>query len=449
MITRFKSLATTPMGKRLVNIGHMLTGNFANGAVMLLAVALVARALGPTVFGSMVLVLALASTVERLIRFESWQPLIKFAADEEQQSHPTRMARLYAFGLLLDAGTAAAAAAITIAGAALAEALGFRSIPVAAAAIYAIAMLCNITGAPGAALRLDGRFMTVAYTQVPANLVRAALAGLGLWLDAGLLYFMAVWTVAEASYRLALLWLGSRSLARQGIPNPLTVSWRGLHRDFPGFMSFAWSINFATMLRTLTHQADELVVGALAGPAAASMYNLAKRIAKFGQELGTQVQTVLYPDLARMWSGRYAAQFRSTILKTQAALSAVGVCIIIGAWLLGEWVLRIGPGASYLPAYPLLLIQVVAVLFTMHAAPARSALLSMGRHRAVLAIAALSTVIFYAAMVPGVLTFGPAGAAVAHVLLAVVTAALMDLIWLRQSRPSGQPDSAGLPAGQS
>ncbi|WP_022683595.1 lipopolysaccharide biosynthesis protein [Sphingobium bisphenolivorans] len=438
------SVLNGPMGRRLINIGHMLTGNFLNAAVMLVSVACAARALGPEQWGAMVLVIALANTIERLIRFESWQPLIKFAADEEGSGDPVRMARLYGYGLLLDICTAAASALVLIVIAAfIAPALGMKGLPLSVAAIYSIAMLCRIVGAPSAALRLDGKFKAVAYSQILSNILRGILAAICLWAGSGIIGFTIAWTVAEVANSLLFLWLGHLSLKGQGVPFPFSVSLKGLRQDFPDFLSFAWTTNLSTTLRTLTHQADELLVGALAGQGAAGMYNLAKRVGKFGQQIGVQVQTVLYPELARMWGGTKRNAFRTTIFSTQLLLSGTGICIVILTWFLGEWALRIGPGAQYVPAFPLLMTQVIAVLFIMHSIPAKSALLSMGEPRRVLHIFALSTLLFYLVAVPGLLYFGPIGASVAHIVLAVVTAVLLDLAWIHQSRASGSASLSG------
>ena len=429
------SLLGGAMGRRLVNIGHMLTGNFVNAGVMLIAVALAARGLGPRQWGSMVLVLALASTIERLVKFESWQPLIKFAADEEIEANPIRMARLYGYGVLLDISTALLSGLLLVAIAAILPLFDVHAIPLDAATIYSITMLTKVIGAPGAALRMDGRFKAVAYSQIQSNILRVILAAACLWLHSGLIGFILAWTVAEISYSLFYIWLGHQSLKRQGVPFPLSVSLRGLRQDFPDFLSFAWTTNLSTALRTLTHEADELVVGALAGQGAAGMYNLAKRIAKMGQQIAGQVQTVLYPELARMWRSGNRALFRGTIFNTQMLLSGAGIAIAIITWFFGEWLLRIGPGAQYVAAFPLLMCQVIAVLFIMHSAPGRSALLAMGQPQLVLHVFALSTLIFYAVAIPGLVYFGPLGASAAHIVLAVVTAVLLDAGWVYHSRP--------------
>jgi O-antigen/teichoic acid export membrane protein len=401
---------------------------------MLIAVAIAARGLGPKAWGAMALVLALASTIERLVRFESWQPLIKFAAEEEVGADPVRMARLYGYGVLLDMSTAGLSALLLVVIAAiLPSVFGVHGIPLDAATIYSLTLLTKFIGAPGAALRMDGRFTAVAYSQILSNILRVILAALCLWLNAGLIGFIIAWTVAEISFNFYYAWLGHQSLSRQGIPFPLSVSLRRLRIDFPDFLSFAWTTNLSTALRTLTHEADELVVGALAGQT--GMYNLAKRIAKFGQQIAAQVQTVIYPELARMWRSGDRSMFRSTLFNTQLLLSGAGTAIAILTWFFGEWLLRVGPGVQYIPAFPLLMSQVVAVLFIMHSAPARSGLLAMGQPQLVLRVFALSTVIFYAVAIPGLIYFGPIGASAAHIALAVVTATLLDAGWSYHSRP--------------
>jgi O-antigen/teichoic acid export membrane protein len=166
---------------------------------------------------------------------------------------------------------------------------------------------------------------------------------------------------------------------------------------------------------------------------------VAKRIAKFSLEVGNQIQTVIYPELARMWSGREGALFRSTVARTQWVLSGIGVLIILSVWLLGPTLIRLGLGPSYLPAVGLLSIQVVGVIFNLRAAPGRSAVLSMGHHRVIMGIAAIGVLVFYSVMLPGVLLHGAAGAAVAHVVLAFTNAALFEFFWRQGSKSQPLP----------
>jgi O-antigen/teichoic acid export membrane protein len=446
---RFPALSTGSGGaarRRLISIGHLLSGNFINAGIMLVSVAIAARALGPAEYGIMVLVLAFGRTIERLIRFESWQPLIRFAASEGEQPDPTRLAQLYAYGLLLDLSAASLAAMVTF-GASyfLGPVIGISPEHIDLVGIYSIALLLNVTGMSTAVLRLTGRFRTIAYGQLLPNILRVGLALACYWQGAGLYGFVAVWTFAQISGTMVSLFFSLRMLKQLNIPNPFFVSLSGVRQNFPGFLGFAWSTNLSTMLRTLTHEADALLVGALAGPSGAGFYYLAKRIAKVAQQVGAQVQTVIYPDVARMWAKGDIRLFRKTTLEVQFLLGAVGVGLLVMAWLFGEWLIMVGPGPAYLAAVPLLLTQLVAVIFTMHAAPSRSALLSMGRPGLVLAIAFLGSIIFFVTALLAIPRLGPMGANLGHIGLAAVTALLMDVAWLRGSR-ARSPVAAGEPS---
>src|SRR3546814_13810456 len=66
---------------RVINIGHLLSGNFLSSLVALVGVAIAARALGPAAYGIMTLIVSYTRLIERIMRFHSWQPLFKYAAE--------------------------------------------------------------------------------------------------------------------------------------------------------------------------------------------------------------------------------------------------------------------------------------------------------------------------------------------------------------------------------
>lgn len=420
---------------RLTAIGHLLSGNFLNALIMLISVAMAARSLGPASYGIMVMVLSYNRVVERIVRFESWQPLIRFAVQEEKGSSPDRLARLYAYGLLLDMGAAAVAALVAVT---LAWTFGglfhLTSLHVELVAIYSVATLVNIAGVPTAALRLSGQFKMLAYTQVAANLLRILFAGYCVIGGYGLIGFMVAWTAAQALGSLIVFWVGFRALRSMGIPNPFRARMRGLTKDFPGFFGFACSTNLSLTLRVITTEADSLFVGAVAGAPAAAVYFLAKRIAKVAAQVGAQVQAVVYPDVARMWANGNVRGFRAATLQVQLALAAVGVSMLLGAYLFGPLLIRVGPGEAYQATYVLLLTQLVAVILTLHAAPSRSALLAMNRSWMVLIISAIGTAMFVAVAGYAVPRYGPIGGNIAHIVLGAFTAILFDIFWVRRAR---------------
>lgn len=441
---RFGAVLVKGTRARLIAVGHLLSGNFLNALIMLVSVAMAARALGPAVYGVMVLVLSYNRVVERVLRFESWQALIRFAVQEEGQESPRRMQRLYCYGLMLDMGAAALAAVSAIGLALLFGPLfGLNSLHVQLIAIYAIATVFNVAGVPTAALRLSGQFKMLAYAQLTGNVLRVLFAFFCLMTDAGVIGFMIAWTAAQALGSIMVFSVGFRALRSMGIPNPLRANLKGLTKDFPGFFGFACSTNISVTLRVITTEADSLFVGAVAGSSAAAVYYLAKRIAKVATQVGAQVQAVVYPDVARMWANGNVRSFRAATLQVQGALAAVGFAMLAGAWIFGPLLIRVGPGEAYAQTYGLLMTQLIAVMLTLHAAPSRSAMLAMNQAWAVLAISALGTGVFVAVAAYAVPHYGAIGGNLAHVVLGALTAALMDICWLRRSGTPRVVASAG------
>ncbi len=417
----------------LKNILHLVSGSSGNAILMLISTTIAARTLGPAAYGVLALVLTVGRLSERLLRFESWQPLIRFAASEDIAGDKKKMSELYLYGLFLDIGTALLAAVLTmIVGYALMAVIGLKPEHMPLLAIYAVAIAINIRGVPTAALRFDGQFRTLAYVQMLSSLLRLALAGAGLFLGFSLLEFVIIWTVCQALDSLLFLWLGLRVIRKQGIPSPFRANPFGLKQKFPGFMSFAWSTNISGTLRTMTQEADTLLVSAFAGTAWAGFYHIAKRIAKVAQQVGAMMQAVVYPDMARMWAQKDFTAFKSTIKRVQLVLGGVGVAFLAGFWLLGDWMMKVVFGPEFAQAYPLLVAQLLAVVLIMHAAPSRSALLAMNRPGFVLWVAIASTILFFLTAWITMPTYGALGANFAHIAFAALTAIAMDIAMWRQ-----------------
>lgn len=429
--------------QRLGSIAHLLTGNVTNAVIMLIGTVVAARTLGASAYGVFALVLTVCRISERLLRFESWQPLIRFAAQEEISGDPQSRSQLFLYGLLLDVCSALLAAVLAVAGGyALMPLLNLQPEHLPLIAVYAVAVAVNIRGMPTAALRLSGQFRTLAYVQIFSSLLRLSLASLAFIFKADLLTFVMIWTAAQMIDSLLFLWLGFRALKSLGIPSPLRAQLRGMTTMFPSFMKFAWSTNISSGLRTLTQEADTLLVGALIGTSAAGFYHIAKRIAKVAQQVGDMVQAVLYPDMARLWARSEKDKFRHLVGRIQLALAAVGLGLLGACWLVGSWLIQTFFGQEFAAIYPMLIAQLIAVILIMHAAPSRSALLAMNRPGLILMVAILSTGLFFAVAFVAMPIYGAIGANFAHIAFAAFTALALDFAWWRCSREQIEPRTA-------
>jgi O-antigen/teichoic acid export membrane protein len=421
-----------PFRSRLVNIGHLLSGNAFSTILALVSLSMAMRVLGPAQYGILALVVSYGRLIDRVVRFESWQPLIKYAAGLGPNPQPAALSQLYGFGLRLDSAACLVSFVTSIVLALLAGPLfGVGPQSFVLVLIYSIALLTNITGMPTAVLRMAGRFKMIAYAQAAGNGVRVILALIGLIYHFGLVYFCAVWAGCQVFGTFVMMACAIVELRRRKVPNIVTASCRGVTKNFPGIFQFAWSSNLSMTIRSSANDLDVLIVGWLSDPVSAGLYYFAKRFAKAVQQMNVQVQAVMYPDVARLWVEQAYSKFLRATAQIQLLLGSGFVAVLIGTLLFGKTVIRLGPGPSYYGALPMLLIQIVAVGITTHSSPSRTALLAMGLQQAVLKVVLVATLIFQLLLFLLVPILGGEGANIAHVVLALICAVSFDTIMHR------------------
>ncbi len=407
--------------KRVRAVGHLLTGTSATVCLSLLSIALAARALGPKDYGVLALILTLGQACERLLSFQSWQPLIRYGATLDPEAGRDDLRSLYKFGLLLDASGSAGAWAIASLLSVVAHFLfGISWAAVGTALVYMLSLLFNFNGTATAIFRLTGRFRTIARLQVITAIARLAASALAFAMGAGLLGFVVVWTTTQALGCLLNILVGMRYLQVEGTTGVLGASLKGISGRFPDLWRFTWGANFSLTIWSSAQQLDTLIVGWLADPASAGMFHIAKRVSRVVQQVGSQVEAVVYPDLSRIWAAGDRAKFIRLIFQTEFILASFGAACFLGALLLGDWAIEISAGSRFAAAGPLLTVQIFAVALTISGAASRAALLAMGRQPAILrtVLAAAST--FYCLVAPLIYWMGAMGANMAHVLFGTV-----------------------------
>lgn len=276
--------------ERLQSIAHLLTGNILSSVIGLIGFALTARALGPAGYGILALCFSYTRAVERIVSFQSWQPLIKYGAHSlsDNADDFKEMQSLLKFGLLLDVSAALAGWLIAVLFILLASPwLGISEDGASLAILYCTVLPFQVSGMPTAVLRLYGRFMAIAYGQVATSVLRVALCAIGVATGAGLFEFTLIWMSAQIIGTLVLVLFALAELRRQGILSGLlSAPLRGITARFPGLWKFAISANLSLTIRSSANELDTLLVGYLADPTSAGLYHIAKRIGRIAQQAG-------------------------------------------------------------------------------------------------------------------------------------------------------------------
>jgi O-antigen/teichoic acid export membrane protein len=429
--------------RRLLNIGHLLTGNFIGTLIGFVAFALTARALGPNQYGVLALIYTYTRVIDRLVSFQSWQPLIKYGATLYGTEHRSDLSTLLKLGLLLDvAGALSGWLVAVILAVVAAPLLNWNDETLSLTLLYCTVLLFNINGVPTAVLRMAGRFGLLAYGQVFRAVFRLLLCGFGLLMDGGIWTFAIIWMVMEVFGSLMFLGLALIELRRQGIRNLLGAPLLGLTTRFPGIWNFAWSTNLSLTLRSSAQQFDTLLVGALADPASAGLYDIAKRVGRLAQQVGMQVQAVVYPDLSRLWARQEVSEFRKVVLQVEVILAVFGGVGVLFFFFAAKPLVIWSAGHAFSQAAPLIVVQMIAVTFTLTGTAVRSGLLAMGSQSQVLHIAIVSTLVFHATSLALIPHLAGMGASIGHVLMGAVWMIGLTFAFRRALRKPGEAANA-------
>ncbi|MXN67431.1 oligosaccharide flippase family protein [Stappia sp. GBMRC 2046] len=409
------------MRLRLINIGHLLTGDFLGTLIGLLVFIISGRALGTENFGILALTISYGRAVQRLVAFQSWQPLIKYGAELSKPEHIEDYKSLMKFGFLVDVAAAAVAYLVAIGGALIfGPLIGVSEAALHLVLIYSTILLFNINGFPTAVMRLAGRFRIMAYSSLLNLMLRLVLCVFGLIFEQGILYFIIIFAMTQILGSLFLFVLAMFELRRKGASGLLWAPIRGVSKRFTGLWAFTIGSNVELTLRATANELDTLFVGALAGPSAAGLYHIAKRFGRLMLQFGVRVQAVLYPDVARLWADRAIDEFRKTVMQMELLLAGLGGLIFIGISLTIHPIIHWTLGDEFIDAAPLVTVQMIAVAMVLSGSVARSALLAMGRQLVVLKIVVIATLAFHATAIVAIYYIGAMGANIAHAVMATI-----------------------------
>lgn len=408
-------------GERLRKIAHLLTGGLAGAVIAIPTLVLTARALGGEAYGMLAMIVSYIAFIKRFADFQIWQPIIRYGAALDPEADRSRYLALLKYGLAVDLAASLAGWLIGVSGALVAlELLGLDARAFQGMLIYASVLLFNISGIPIAVLRMGGRIRALAYSQLLVGVTKLALCAVAFSLHAGLLAFLTIWALAEILGVLLMLGLACRELSRRGLNRLDQGKLSDARALFPGIVGFSFSANISSSLWASIQQLDTLLVGYFVDTASAGLYFFAKRIARLAQQLAQHVQTVVYPDLARLWANNDHSAFQRVIVQTEVLLATSGLLMILGTFALGSEIISLLAGDDFRVAGTYLTAQMGAVTLILCGSVLRSALLAMGRADSVLVAAMMASFVFYLTAVTLLPVTGAIGANVAHIAASLV-----------------------------
>jgi O-antigen/teichoic acid export membrane protein len=399
----------------LRNAGYLGSGRLVGAGLGLIALVCAGRGLDPAVFGVLMLVHTYAQTAGALVKFQSWQVILRYGApallrgDGKTAEDSIRLA----FGLDIASGIIGMFAAMAILPF-VAGAFGIDRAHLALAILYCTLVPTMASATSTGVLRLLDRFDLIASQQVATPLLRAAGSAIAFFGHFGFPGFVVAWYVGDLVGDLILWALAVRELKRRGMLRGLRPGLMGTARRLPDAWGFVWTTNIAISLDAAWGPVSNLVVGGVLGPLAAGLYKIASTLLDSAGKPKDLLSKGFYPEIVRM-DPASEAPWRLG-LRTGALAGVMGLAVVLLILLGGKPLIALAFGHKYLAAYPLLNLMMFALTISMASFPLQSLLYMVHRQRAALVAQAAATLVYLGTLAALAHLFGLAGAGAAYVV---------------------------------
>lgn len=410
----------------LRNAGYLGSTKLIGAGLGLIALASAGRGLGPHLFGVLMIVHTYATGTGSLVKFQSWQMILRYGGPALRLGDVPRAkdAIRFAFGLDIASGLVGMALAM-LALPVLAKTFQIPPEYFWLALIYCTLVPTMSAATPTGVLRLLDRFDLLAAQQLATPILRASGAGAAYLSGTGFTGFVIAWYVADLAGDLILWAMAVRELRRRDMLDALRPGLRAPARRLPDSWSFAWTTNIAISLDASWGQLSNLVVAGILGPTAAGLYKIANTLIDTAGKPANLMTKGFYPEIMRLDPA--SKQPWRLALRTGIFAALIGMAVVAVVVLGGRPVIGFAFGAKYLPAYGLLSAMVVALVVAMAAFPLESLLYMVGRQRAALVAQAAGTALYLTTLTVLCHRFGLPGAGAAFII-GTVTLALFRLV---------------------
>lgn len=411
------------------NAGALVGGKGAGGVLSLAYLAIAARGLGPHDMGVLVLAHAYAMTVAGIARFQSWQAVIRFGTPMMAADDDGAFRRLIRYTARVDALSAVLGVALALAAAPfVARWLHWSDDVLRLVYVYAIAVPFLMGATPTGVLRLFGKFRTLGVQMTVLPGVRFVGSIAAMMMGGGIEAFLIVWIVSAFANGVSLWALGWRELHARRLAPKLTGK-PGAASD-PAWLPFMLKTNGISTLDLVNESIPVLLVGGIAGNAAAGFFQLAQNVTNLLAHPTNMLNHATFPELARIESeqghGRMVrVAVKSTALATAAALPFIAAFVIFR----NEIAVFVGD-EDFRPAGPVIAGMALYQIIRIVTVVSESAAVARGRAGAALLAQMAGAAGLIAAMVLLLPALGVIAAAIALgvgrlLMLAVLSAAVL------------------------
>ena len=424
----------SPLRRVLGNFALLARGRGIAAVLSLGTTALMARALGPTEFGMLVLMQTYVLLIRGLLNFKQFQAIIRYGVPAHDAGDTRTLRRLTLICRRLDNRSIIVATVLALVMAPLVgPMMGMDHDRVILLALFSLVLLTagNITDI--GVLRLYDQFDILGRKETIDPFFRFFGVVIAWWLAAPFAVYIAILAVAYIAENLYLSWCGRREYRRRVGPAPAGEDNGDARMDeFIGLRHFLGVTYWQSNIDLIPKHISVIMAGYLLGAADAGLLRLARQFSSLLAKPAILIRQVIFLDLTRSWN-QGSTDFKRIAYWTALIGGSVGLLFVVTGYFFGGALLGSLIGEEFIPAAPVLTLLLLAASFELTASSLRSAAYAMGHASKVLRLSVLSAVIYLTLFTLLTFELGLIGAGVASCVAAIVPPFAMAIL-IRRGR---------------
>lgn len=397
----------------LRNAAYLASSNALSALLGLVALSCAGKGMSTQMFGVLVVIQAYAKGISDVIKFQTWQLVVKYGATAVDNKNIRQFRDVISFSFALDIASGAIA---VVAGMLLlpllAHSLGLDRQSLWLAILYCTLIPSLAASTPTGILRAVNRFDLIAIQQAVRPLLRAAGSVISYLGDLGFAGFIITWYASNLIGGVLYWWFAARELRRRNIHHALRPRLFAPASRLAGAWSFVWTTNFAHSIWSARNSCSTVLVGIVLGPAAAGLFKIATTFFDATGSPAKLMEKSFYPEVMRL--DPRSSQPWLLGLKSACLAGGIGVLVALLVMVVGKPVISSVFGEQYLQAYHLIEIMLGAIVVSMLGFPQESLLFMAGKQRVFLVAQTLSSASYIALLIVLSHFFGVSGAAYAY-----------------------------------
>jgi len=397
----------------LRNAAYLASSNALSALLGLVALSCAGKGMSTQMFGVLVVIQAYTKGISDVIKFQTWQLVVKYGATAVDNKNIRQFRDVISFSFALDIASGAIA---VVAGMLLlpllAHSLGLDRQSLWLAILYCTLIPSLAASTPTGILRAVDRFDLIAIQQAVRPLLRAAGSVISYLGDLGFAGFIITWYASNLIGGVLYWWFAARELRRRNIHHALRPRLFAPASRLAGAWNFVWTTNFAHSIWSARNSCSTVLVGIVLGPAAAGLFKIATTFFDATGSPAKLMEKSFYPEVMRL--DPRSSQPWLLGLKSACLAGGIGVLVALLVMVVGKPVISSVFGEQYLQAYHLIEIMLGAIVVSMLGFPQESLLFMAGKQRVFLVAQTISSASYIAFLIVLSHFFGVSGAAYAY-----------------------------------